>query len=305
VVTKTNLADERSVTGKLGYGSETALGGHKQGTITWLPGQGTVIERGGTVYKVDAKPVPLFYGDIPLYRPVGPGVVNGPDVKVVEENLKALGFGGFGTPDEKFTDATAAAIKKWQKSMKLDENSTINVGDVIITTGPFRISTVTALLGAPGAGDLLKYTGVSRGATVQVKSDQRDMAQVGAKVSLTAGGKTTTGTVTQITEAPPDSNQFPGQSQETKFNVSISLDDPGVIKAADATSVDVSFTAESHDGVLAVPVGALLALAEGGYAVESADTHKLLPVKPGLFSAGKVEVSGPDIREGLRVVTTS
>ncbi|TCO58166.1 peptidoglycan hydrolase-like protein with peptidoglycan-binding domain [Actinocrispum wychmicini] len=304
-IVKTDLADRRTVTGKMGYGTETALPGHKQGTVTWLPTAGAVIERGGVVYKVDAKPVPLFYGDIPLYRPVGPGVDKGPDVKVIEENLKALGFGGFGTPDEKFTDSTATAIKKWQKSLGLAETGTVNMGDVVVTTGSFKVSSVTGTLGGPGAGDVLKYTGVNRAVTVQIKQDQRDLAQIGAKVSLTAGGKSTTGTISKITEVPPDSNPMPGQSSDSKFNVSIALDDPNAITAADSTSVDVKFTAASHSNVLAVPVGALLALAEGGYAVELADTHKLVPVTPGLFSDGKVEISGPDIREGMRVVTTS
>jgi hypothetical protein len=306
-VARTDLADRRSVSGKLGYGTETTLGGRKQGTITWLPDSATVISRGGVVYKVDAKPVPLFLGDIPLYRAVGPGVTNGPDVKVIEENLKALGFGGFGTPDEKFTDATGAAIKKWQKSLKLEENSTINMGDVVITTGPFRVGTVSAQLGGQGAGDLLKYTGVNRGVTVQVKASQRDMAKVGTKVSVTAGGQNATGTISKVTEAPPDNNPIPGQSDETKFNVSITLDDPAAIKAADATSVDVRFTADSRQGVLAVPVGALVALVEGGYAVEvvEGDKHRLVQVKTGLYSDGKVEISGPDVREGIQVVTTS
>jgi peptidoglycan hydrolase-like protein with peptidoglycan-binding domain len=306
-VTKSDLADRRSITGKLGYGTETTLAGQKQGTITGLPGMGDVLDRGKPVYKVDAKPVVLFYGDIPLYRPVGPDVTNGPDVKVIEENLKALGFGGFGTPDEKFTAATAAAIKKWQKSLKLEETGTVSPGDVLIATGSFRVSSIVAKLGAPGAGDLLKYTGVNRGVTVQIKSAQRDWAKIGSKVSLVVGSKMTTGTITGVNEAAPDPNPMPGSSSDTKFDVSITLDDPAAITAADATSVDVRFTAESRSAVLTVPVGALLALTEGGYAVEIAegDRRRLVPVKPGLFSDGRVEISGPDIREGMRVVTTS
>jgi peptidoglycan hydrolase-like protein with peptidoglycan-binding domain len=306
-VTKSDLADRRSITGKLGYGTETTLAGQKQGTITGLPVMGDVLDRGKPVYRVDAKPVVLFYGDIPLYRPVGPGVTNGPDVKVIEENLKALGFGGFGTPDEKFTAATAAAIKKWQKSLKLEETGTVSPGDVLITTGSLRVSSIVAKLGAPGAGDLLKYTGVNRGVTVQIKSAQRDWAKTGSKVSLVVGSKTTTGTITGINEAAPDPNPMPGSSSDTKFDVSITLDDPAAITAADATSVDVRFTADSRSAVLTVPVGALLALVEGGYAVEIADgdRRRLVPVKPGLFSDGRVEISGPDVREGMRVVTTS
>jgi peptidoglycan hydrolase-like protein with peptidoglycan-binding domain len=305
-ITKTDLADKRSLTGKLGYGGETTLTGRKPGTITALPQPATVLDRGKSVYKVDAKPVPLFYGDIPLYRDVGPGVPNGPDVKVIEENLKALGFGGFGTPDEKFTDATATAIKKWQKSLKVDQTGSIGAGDVIVTGGPFRVSSVSATLGAQGTGAVLKYTGVDRAVTVQVKAEQRDLAKPGAKVGLTVAGKPISGTVTGSTEAPPDDSQngMPG-SQDTKFNVTIKLDEEA--GGPDASSVDVRFTSDSRKGVLVVPVGALLALVEGGYAVEvvEGEDRRLAGVKPGLFADGKVEISGPDLREGMRVVTTS
>jgi hypothetical protein len=54
--------------------------------------------------------------------------------------------------------------------------------------------------------------------------------------------------------------------------------------------------------VLSVPVTALLATPGGGYAVqEAAQPHRLLPVTPGLFAAGYVQVSGSDIYEGLQV----
>nr|CEL19508.1 Putative peptidoglycan binding domain 1 [Kibdelosporangium sp. MJ126-NF4]CTQ94693.1 Putative peptidoglycan binding domain 1 [Kibdelosporangium sp. MJ126-NF4] len=306
-VVKADLADRRSVSGKLGYGGETALAGRKQGTITGLPSVGDVLDRGKSVYQVDAKPVPLFYGQIPMYRPVGPGATNGPDVRLIEENLKALGYGGFGTPDEKFTDATANAIKKWQKANKLDQNGTIAIGDVVITPDSFRVNTVVASLGAQGGTDVLKYTGVNRGVIAQIKAEQRDSAKPGSKVTVNVGGRTVTGTVKQVTLAAPDNNSAPGQQPETKFDVSITLDDPAGTTAPDGSSVDVRFTVQSQQGVLTVPVGALLALAEGGYALEVVDgqSRRLIPVKTGLFADGKVEVSGPDVREGLRVVTTS
>jgi hypothetical protein len=62
------------------------------------------------------------------------------------------------------------------------------------------------------------------------------------------------------------------------------------------------------DDVLAVPVEALLALAEGGYGVEVVDapgrTH-LVGVDTGTFADGWVEVSGTDVSVGLEVVTAS
>ena len=302
-VSKVDLADQLTLTGKLGYGDEHTLSGRKQGTITALPAQCTVLDRGKTVYQVDAKPVPLLYADIPLYRDIAAGMTDGPDVKVLEENLKALGYTGFGTPDKKFTDATAAAIKKWQKALGLDQTGTIGMGDVVITSGPVRVSTVSAELGGHGDGALLKYTGTGRAVTVELTASQKELAKAGAKVGLTVAGKTTTGTVASVAPAASGGND----NQEQKFNATITLDDPAVVGDLDAGSVDTRFTTATRQGVLAVPVGALLALAEGGYAVEVVEgtNHRLVAVKTGLFADGKVEVEGSGLSAGMKVVTTS
>jgi peptidoglycan hydrolase-like protein with peptidoglycan-binding domain len=307
-VSTVDLADQQTLTGKLGYGEERTLSGRKQGTITALPAQGTVLDRGKTVYQVDAKPVPLFFADIPLYRDIAAGMADGPDVKVVEENLKALGFSGFGTPDKKFTDATATAIKKWQKALGLDQTGVIGMGDVVVTSGPVRVGTVSAELGGHGDGSLLKFTGTARVVSVELTAAQKELAKPGAKVGLTVAGKTTVGTVASVVPAAPSSNgnDNGNDNQDQKFNATITLDDPAVVGELDAGSVDARFTTATRQGVLAVPVGALLALAEGGYAVEVVDgaNHRLVAVKTGLFADGKVEIQG-DVTAGTRVVSTS
>jgi hypothetical protein len=301
-VSTVDLAERQTLDGKLGYGEEHALSGRKPGTITALPAQGTVLERGKTVYQVDAKPVPLFYADIPLYRDLAAGMTDGPDVKVLEENLKALGYSGFGTPDKKFTDATATAVKKWQKALGLDETGVLHMGDVIVTSGPVRVSSVSAELGGRGEGELLKYTGTGRAVTVELKASQKELAKPGTKVGLTVAGKSTGGTVASLAPAPPSGN---GNGDQT-FNATVTLDDPAAVGELDAGSVDVTFTTGARKGVLAVPVGALLALSEGGYAVEVVEgsNHRLVAVRTGLFADGKVEVQG-DLTPGMRVVTTS
>jgi hypothetical protein len=54
--------------------------------------------------------------------------------------------------------------------------------------------------------------------------------------------------------------------------------------------------------VLSVPVTALLATQGGGYAVQEAGPpHKLVPVTPGLFAAGYVQISGPGVQDGMQV----
>ena len=303
-VRKGNLADQQTITGTLAYGAERPLGGRKQGTVTGLPAPGAVIERGQHVYSVDAKGVPLFYGSLPLFRDLAAGMTDGPDVKIVEENLKALGFADFGEPDEKFTTWTAAAIKKWQKALGVEQNGVLGMGDVVVQPGAIRVSSVSAQLGAPGAGDLMKVPGTDRAVAVQLDSSKLRLAQVGEKVELAiTGGGTTTGTTTSIGKAASsDDAQDNGKAKST---VTIALDDPAAANGLDSVSVSVVFTVAKKENVLVVPVGALLALAEGGYAVESAADGKLIPVQTGLFAKGQVEVSGEGLTAGLTVVTTS
>jgi hypothetical protein len=70
----------------------------------------------------------------------------------------------------------------------------------------------------------------------------------------------------------------------------------------DQAAVSVNFEQQVESNVLSVPVTALLATQGGGYAVqEAAAPHRLLPVTPGLFAAGYVQVSGAGIYSGLRV----
>ena len=56
--------------------------------------------------------------------------------------------------------------------------------------------------------------------------------------------------------------------------------------------------------MLAVPVSALVALLEGGYAVQVDDAGQLryVGVQLGLFANGLVEVSGTGLAEGQKVV---
>jgi hypothetical protein len=175
---------------------------------------------------------------------------------------------------------------------------------LVVTSAPVRVSTVKATLGAEATGEVLEYTGTTRSVTVEVDEDQKNVAVVGAKVTLTIGGKPVPGTVTSIVPAAPGDSADPNADQTQQYTVTVSIDDVSAIGAVDSGSVDVEFTAAARQGVLAVPVGALLALAEGGYAVEL-ESGELVAVTTGLFADGMVEVAGDGLADGVKVVTTS
>ncbi len=83
----------------------------------------------------------------------------------------------------------------------------------------------------------------------------------------------------------------------------VTLTMAGAPDVADGTPVEVHVEVAAAEGVLAVPVEALLALAEGGYAVEMVDgaTTRLVGVEVGVFADGFVEIAG-DIDAGASVV---
>ncbi|MFI9386689.1 peptidoglycan-binding protein [Kutzneria sp. NPDC052558] len=307
-VTKTDLSAQEDVDGTLGYGGESDVTGRKPGTITSLPAVGNVITQGQSVYGVDAAPVPLFYGRLPFYRDLAVGATDGPDVQQLEENLKALGYNDFGTPDKKFTAATASALKRFQQARGLPQTGAFSPGDVVLAAGPVRVSTLTGQLGGPAAGPVLKVTGTGRVVTVQLDVAKQGLAKVGDQVKVDVNGASGAGKVVDVGRAATPGKDANGQPNgKTTVPVTISLDDPRAAGDLDTAPVTVHFVKEVHKDVLVAPVGALLALAEGGYAVEVEQNgqRRLVPVKTGLFANGQVEIAGPGLAAGMTVVTTS
>src|SRR5262249_16873483 len=130
-VTRGTLTQTEDVNGTLGYGDTRTIAARGAGgTITWLPARGATINRGGPAYRADQVTVPLIYGTLPLYRTLSPGV-DGSDVRELEGNLAALGYGGF-TVDDSYTSATAAAVKQWQKALGATQTGVVTPGSVVV-----------------------------------------------------------------------------------------------------------------------------------------------------------------------------
>jgi hypothetical protein len=90
---------------------------------------------------------------------------------------------------------------------------------------------------------------------------------------------------------------------EGTIEVLITIPDQPALVGLEVASVDVEFVSDGREDVLSVPVAALLALPDGGFAVEvvADGSSALVPVDTGLFASGRVEVSGEGIAEGIRV----
>lgn len=303
-VQRTDLVTSVTISGTVGFGTATTFTGRKAGTLTWLPPIGTVVDRGEKLYAVDAQPVPLLFGDTPLYRKLEPGVPPGPDVAELIVNLRELGYRNPGRGNE-FGEATQTALKRWQKNSGLAETGTLDVGDAVVLPGKVRIDAVTAQPGASATAELFAYTSVDRAVSATLDPTQIDVAVLkpGSKVTLALpGGTATPGTVSAIkTQAASGENGEPTQV------ATITVDDQAAVASVDSGPVQVTVVTATRPGVLAVPVTALLALGEGGYALQvvTGGKTKLLGVRTGLFAGDLVEVTGDGLAEGMHVVRAS
>lgn len=309
-VVRADLADTQTFAGALGFGGVTTLKGAGAGTVTKLPTVGAVAARGEALYWVDGRPVPVFFGDTPLYRPIDSPELVGPDVAVVAANLAQLGYSvGPRTKDPTRARANPtllAAIGKWQDKVGMAATGTLAPGQVVVMGGPVRVNSVTAQLGDPVAEELLTVTATTKVVTMAVEAGEVGRLTTGMAVTVVRpDGKELAATVASVSTTVTGGGEDKAQTNgPPKVEVVVTPVDQQAVADLDSAAVQVAVTGEVHRGVLAVPVGALVALREGGYAVQLPDgTYR--PVKTGMFSRELVEVSGDGIAEGMTVVTTS
>ncbi|MGX1880576.1 peptidoglycan-binding protein [Streptomyces sp. NPDC055287] len=326
-VTRGDLTARETLDGTLEYADEVYLPNRLTGTVTWTARPGATVARGGVLYRIDEKPVVLLYGRIPAYRAFAPGMSDGGDVRQLEQNLAALGYTGF-TVDETYTDYTAYAVKRWQRALGLPRTGQLELGRVLFAPQSVRAGEADRKPGdeAQGGSPVLDTTRAERTVTVKAKMSQQRLLPVGKKVTVTIPGrdKPVAGKVTSVgtvvggggdkggdDEGGGDNGEGGGQNPQggdQTVTVRIALVDQKAAGSLTYSPVRVEAENERHRDVLSVPVAALLALREGGYGVQvvgdgPGDPDRIVPVTTGLFSGGRVEVSGEGITEGLKVGT--
>ncbi len=298
-VQRTNLVDRESLSGTLGYADPSTLGAGAAGVLTALREPGTVITRGHSLYSVDNVPAAfLFYGSLPAWRDFAPGMTDGDDVRQLERNLKALGHDP-GHVDDDWDSDTTAAVKRFQRARGLYADGSLSRGEVVFRAEPVRMGEAKASLGdavSPGR-PVASISSVSRRVTVQLDASRQELARVGEKVTVDLPtGRTTTGRITSVGKVASKA------SQDADASIEVTITLRGAGGGFDQAPVDVGFSVERADDVLAVPVKALLARQGGGYGLELA-SGRLVAVETGLYADNLVEVSGGGLREGERVVT--
>ena len=303
-----SLASQTQVNGTLGYAGDYSVVNNASGAATWVPGSGQVIRQGQVLYRVDGKPVVLLYGNTPAYRMLKEGMT-GADVKQLNANLVALGYAASSQLDptsDYFGWETKYALELLQKALGVTQTGELALGQAVFLPEALRITHVMTTLGttvAPG-GVVAQASAIRRHVTVNLDAAQQSSVKVGDSVRITLpSGASTPGVVTGVGKVAST-----GGSGSSTVPVYIALRHPRDAGGLDQAPVEVAITTARVRDALIVPINALLALAGGGYAVETVNAqgvHHLVPVNTGLFddADGLVQVTG--VTPGEKVVVPS
>jgi peptidoglycan hydrolase-like protein with peptidoglycan-binding domain len=77
---------------------------------------------------------------------------DGPDVGELTRDLIALGYGAGLSQSNHYSNATAAAVKRWQRARGVPTTGEILLGQVVFEPGPIRVTSVTASAGSSTGG---------------------------------------------------------------------------------------------------------------------------------------------------------
>jgi peptidoglycan hydrolase-like protein with peptidoglycan-binding domain len=308
-VERRDLVERQTFDGSLGYADERSLVAARTGTVTGIADEGASLRRGDALYEVDERPVVLLYGEVPAYRALSAGV-EGRDVRQLQRNLLALGYhdGGDLEVTGEFDGDTADVVRDWQEDLGLERTGVVELGDVVFAPGARRMGSHDVSVGSSvGAGvQVGSTTSLERVVTLELEASDQDLVENGDRVTIELpGGERVPGRVTSVARVAESDPEDP----DAEPTVEVTVRPLRRIESdLDEAPVDVDVETSRADGVLAVPVQALLALAEGGYGVEIVDAPgrtRLVGVETGDFADGFVEIRGEDLREGLDVVTAS
>lgn len=262
--------------------------------LTAVAAVGSEVERGTVLYAAEDEPVVALAGPVPAWRTLEPGVDAGADVRQLEENLTALGFGAGVSVDDEFTSATAAAVKQWEAALgRADPDGVVDLGDVVFLPLPGTI-----LAHEAGVGDPLEA-----GTPILLLGSRQQLV----RATVAAGEAASWAAGSAVALAWSDATSSTGNVSGTGHDVTdgrvelvIVLTDADNARPSGA-QVTITSVDARRDGVVAVPVAAVVEGPSGDAAVRRASTvagaaDRLVTVTTGIVAGGWIE-----IRSGIAV----
>lgn len=303
-----DLTLETTARGKLQFASQVEVVATTSGVLTEIPVTGTQLGAGSVVYRVDEKPVFMLSGAMPAWRDFTAGMEPGVDIEQLERNLQSFGYLSV-EPSQEFNWYTKWALHAWTDSVGLKPEQSLSKDQVLFSSQPLVVSKTEKQLGdRVAAGDtLFSATGSTKEVLALLGPAEAELSPVGTPVTIELpNGTSTTGKVTSVGAAEETKSEDPNATSELLLPVRVSLDDQAAASSLSLVSVKLSFGKVLREGVLTVPVDALVPVDQETFALELPRSspkaeREFLPVEVGTFASGSVEVSGKGVREGLEV----
>ena len=202
-VARQDLSSQTEVSATLGYAGSYSVVNQTPGTATKLPAVGQVVSQGQVLYKVSGAPVVLLYGTTPAYRSLSEGMT-GTDVEQLNADLVTLGYmtsTELSPTSDEFTWWTKVGVEKLQAALGVTENGTLSLGQAVFEPMPVRVTSVSAILGAPAqpGQSVLSATSTTRQVSIAVDADQQSEVAVGDQVTITLpNNETTPGVISSV-----------------------------------------------------------------------------------------------------------
>ena len=250
-------------------------------------------------------------------RELADGVEDGADVRVLEEMLVDLGYdaGGDLDIDEEFDDATAEALRDFEEDLQdswddVMVDGVLSIDEFVIVDPGTRVDTVVDRDGTTVATGSVLFTSNGDGEARIVKTaiavaDQGKLVE-GAEIDIEfPDGSIVTGVVNKIASSSTPNPTDPAAGPTLAVEIAL-REVPLSAAELNELDVEVKIVDELAVGATVVPASALVATADGGFAVEvvtGSTTTQFVAVEPGMFADGFVEVTG--IEPGTAVVVPS
>lgn len=215
-----------------------------------------------------------------------------------------------------FDAATREAVEEMQFDAGQEVDGVVDLGDVVVVpTGMVvvdRLDTTTDGnddVDAAPHDIVLSLASSRRVVEVELAMEDQDELLVGTEVRIAVpGGGNARGVVSSIAPTAVAASGAGAESAAESSTVTVTVEVLDEIELAQLEApVDVYVTETLADSVLVVPVSALVALVDGGFAVQIVDAGapgglRYVAVEPGAFADNMVEVSGEGIDDSTQVV---
>jgi hypothetical protein len=267
------------------------------GLVTQIVTPSGVFHSGDVILRVDERPMVVIPGEVPAFRAMTVGS-RGRDVRALQDYLATRGL-GVNRDRNVFSTTTTAAVKAWQRSLQVEANGSVALGDLLIVDPA-----------AFGASPLRWTDAVRVGAPIAGGTPMLERLADAPSLQLVFGGSLPP----QVTEGLTGVATFPngdkldvvvGAITATQGMTTVEMTTPGgrlcqaadclrLVPAAGTTKIDVVFTLVPSTTGPAVPAAAVQSAADGSSFVERAAGIRT-PVRVLAASGGTVIVDGVTI----------